>query len=204
MPLRPDSPPWPDRARQGHQTGSVRVFVRVEEASRAWYISELRRAPTSRCRDQVVAVGDDAMVKVIDIDLSVADLAEPQAGPTRLLTEEFDLSLYGMADSYDELGQLHLPRGLRRRDQRSGNGRFRSKQRTEWGGPLREVPSAGTRCTFTQMEKFVAAEVAAAERPATNGRRRVRRPTRPEESAGGLLASDAQPAALREKLAGNA
>jgi hypothetical protein len=51
----------------------------------------------------------------------------------------------------------------------------------------------------TQMEKFAAAEAAAAERPA-DARPRPSS-SRPEESAGGSLASDAQLAALREKLA---
>jgi small subunit ribosomal protein S1 len=50
-----------------------------------------------------------------------------------------------------------------------------------------------------QMEKFAAADAEPAARPATSGSS-----TRSEESTGGTLASDAQLAALREKLAGNA
>jgi small subunit ribosomal protein S1 len=49
-----------------------------------------------------------------------------------------------------------------------------------------------------QMEKFAAADAEAAARPATSGSSRT------EEPSGGTLASDAQLAALREKLAGNA
>jgi small subunit ribosomal protein S1 len=49
-----------------------------------------------------------------------------------------------------------------------------------------------------QMEKFAAADAAAAERPQANGS------SGEEEQSGGSLASDAQLAALREKLAGSA
>jgi small subunit ribosomal protein S1 len=48
-----------------------------------------------------------------------------------------------------------------------------------------------------QMEKFAAAEAADTERPQANG-------SPAEEQSGGSLASDAQLAALREKLAGSA
>jgi small subunit ribosomal protein S1 len=48
-----------------------------------------------------------------------------------------------------------------------------------------------------QMEKFAAAEAADTERPQANG-------SSGEEQSGGSLASDAQLAALREKLAGSA
>jgi small subunit ribosomal protein S1 len=52
-----------------------------------------------------------------------------------------------------------------------------------------------------QMEKFAAAEAEEASKPASaNGSSRSEEPS----SAGGSLASDAQLAALREKLAGNA
>jgi small subunit ribosomal protein S1 len=53
-----------------------------------------------------------------------------------------------------------------------------------------------------QMEKFAKAEAEAAERPAGNGSSSSSSSS--GESAGGSLASDAQLAALREKLAGNA
>ena len=54
-----------------------------------------------------------------------------------------------------------------------------------------------------QMEKFAAAEAEAAERPAGDGSTSSSSSSS-GESAGGSLASDAQLAALREKLAGNA
>ena len=51
----------------------------------------------------------------------------------------------------------------------------------------------------THMYMFAAAEAEAAEKPSANGAPRAE-----EQSAGGSLASDAQLAALREKLAGSA
>ncbi|HRD14888.1 MAG TPA: 30S ribosomal protein S1, partial [Mycobacterium sp.] len=74
---------------------------------------------------------------------------------------------------------------------------------TEWEARYAEAERRHKMHT-TQMEKFAAAEAAAAERPATNGSSSSSSSSRPEESAGGSLASDAQLAALREKLAGNA
>jgi small subunit ribosomal protein S1 len=55
-----------------------------------------------------------------------------------------------------------------------------------------------------QMEKFAAADAEAASRPANAGTTSSSSSSRSEESTGGTLASDAQLAALREKLAGNA
>ena len=55
-----------------------------------------------------------------------------------------------------------------------------------------------------QMEKFAAADAEAASRPATANGSSTTSSSSGEPSTGGTLASDAQLAALREKLAGNA
>ena len=55
-----------------------------------------------------------------------------------------------------------------------------------------------------QMEKFAAADAEAASRPATANGSSSSSSSSGEPSSGGTLASDAQLAALREKLAGNA
>ena len=107
-----------------------------------------------------------------------------------------------MADSYDEQGNYIFPEGFDA--ERPTSGWKVSTSSAPSGRPATPRPSAGTRCTPTQMEKFAAAEAAAAERPASNGSSSSSSSSRPEESAGGSLASDAQLAALREKLAGNA
>ena len=111
------------------------AFVRVEEGIEGLvHISELAERHVE-VPDQVVAVGDDAMVKVIDIDLERRRISLSLKQANEDYTEEFDPSKYGMADSYDEAGQLHLPRGLRRRDQRMARGLREAARRV--GGPLR-------------------------------------------------------------------
>ena len=74
------------------------------------------------------------------------------------------------------------------------------KQREEWESRYAEAERRHKMHT-AQMEKFAAAEAAAAaEAPrSSNGSS-----SSGEPAAGGSLASDAQLAALREKLAGNA
>jgi small subunit ribosomal protein S1 len=174
------------------------AFVRVEEGIEGLvHISELSERHVE-VPDQVVAVGDDAMVKVIDIDLerrrislSLKQANEDYNG------EEFEAWKYGMADSYDDQGNYIFPEGFDPETNEWLEG-F-EKQREEWESRYAEAERRYKMHT-TQMEKFAAADAAAAaERPASNG------VSRSEESqAGGSLASDAQLAALREKLAGSA
>ena len=76
------------------------------------------------------------------------------------------------------------------------------KQRAEWESRYAEAERRHKMHT-TQMEKFAAADAAAAAEERTAGTTTSSSPG-VEESAGGSLASDAQLAALREKLAGNA
>ena len=112
-------------------------------------------------------------------------------------TEEFDPSKYGMADSYDEQGNYIFPEGFDAETNEWLEG-F-DKQRNEWEARYAEAERRHKMHT-AQMEKFAAAE---AEEAAPADRRRTARPAR-RSRAGGSLASDAQLAALREKLAGSA
>ncbi|MDT5111040.1 MAG: small subunit ribosomal protein, partial [Mycobacterium sp.] len=76
------------------------------------------------------------------------------------------------------------------------------KQRDEWEARYAEAERRHKMHT-AQMEKFAAADAEAASRPATaNGSSSSSSSS--GEPSGGTLASDAQLAALREKLAGNA
>ena len=112
-------------------------------------------------------------------------------------TEEFDPAKYGMADSYDEQGNYIFPEGFDPETNEWLEG-F-DAQRGEWEARYAEAERQHKMHT-TQMEKFAAAEAAshADSAPAPgNG-------APSEKAAGGSLASDAQLAALREKLAGNA
>jgi len=102
-----------------------------------------------------------------------------------------------MADSYDEHGNYIFPEGFdpETNDWLEGF----EKQRTEWEARYAEAERRHKMHT-AQMEKFAAAAAAApadADQPPANG-------SQSEDNTGGSLASDAQLAALREKLAGSA
>ena len=104
-----------------------------------------------------------------------------------------------MADSYDDQGNYIFPEGFDAETNEWLEG-F-EKQRDGWEARYAEAERRHKMHT-AQMEKFAAAEAAEAAEaaaPASNGASRSEEPT-----AGGSLASDAQLAALREKLAGNA
>ena len=139
------------------------------------------------------------MVKVIDIDLERRRISLSLKQANEDYTEEFDPSKYGMADSYDEQGNYIFPEGFDSETNEWLEG-F-DKQRDEWEARYAEAERRHKMHT-AQMEKFAAAEAEAAARAAVVGQRLVA--FRGAESAGGSLASDAQLAALREKLAGNA
>ena len=174
------------------------AFVRVEEGIEGLvHISELSERHVE-VPDQVVQVGDDAMVKVIDIDLERRRISLSLKQANEDYTEEFDPSKYGMADSYDEQGNYIFPEGFDSETNEWLEG-F-EKQRDEWEARYAEAERRHKMHT-AQMEKFAAAEAEEASKPASsNGSSR----SEEEPSAGGSLASDAQLAALREKLAGSA
>src|SRR6201987_6103741 len=118
--------PWQQFART-HQIGQIvpgkvtklvpfGAFVRVEEGIEGLvHISELAERHVE-VPDQVVAVGDDAMVKVIDIDLERRriSLSLKQANETSAAAdvEDFDPTLYGMTASYDDQGNYIYPEGF--------------------------------------------------------------------------------------------
>jgi small subunit ribosomal protein S1 len=148
----------------------------------------------------VVAVGDDAMVKVIDIDLERRRISLSLKQANEDYTEEFDPAKYGMSDSYDESGNYIFPEGFDSETNEWLEG-F-DKQRSEWEARYGEAERRHKMHT-AQMERFAAAEAAAAEERPTSSSTSTSTESG-EESAGGSLASDAQLTALREKLAGNA
>src|SRR5690242_11281668 len=170
------------------------AFVRVEEGIEGLvHISELSVRHVE-IPEQVVQVGSDVMVKVIDIDLERRRISLSLKQANEDYHAEFDPSKYGMADSYDEQGNYIFPEGFDSETNEWLEG-F-DAQRGEWEARYAEAERRHKMHT-AQMEKFAAAEAAAAEaEPSGNGA--------PPEKAGGSLASDAQLAALREKLAGNA
>ena len=137
--------PWQQFART-HQIGQVvpgRVtklvpfgaFVRVEEGIEGLvHISELADRHVE-IPEQVVQVGDEIFVKIIDIDLDRRriSLSLKQANEGTIgeaVGDDFDPTLYGMPASYDEQGNYEYPDGF---DPETGEWLpGYEKQREEW------------------------------------------------------------------------
>ncbi|ALU22069.1 30S ribosomal protein S1 [Corynebacterium pseudotuberculosis] len=181
------------------------AFVRVEEGIEGLvHISELAQRHVE-VPDQVVNVGDEAMVKVIDIDLERRRISLSLKQADEDYTEEFDPSKYGMADSYDEQGNYIFPEGFDPETNEWMEG-F-DEQRQAWEARYAESERRFQLHTV-QIEKnrvAAAAEAAAAGEEAnySSETAEVAPAEATSEVEGGSLASDEQLAALREKLAGN-
>jgi len=212
--------PWQQFART-HQIGQVvpgkvtklvpfGAFVRVDEGIEGLvHISELAERHVE-IPEQVVQVGDEIFVKVIDIDLDrrriSLSLKQANEGLTGDATvDQFDPTLYGMAATYDAEGNYLYPDGF---DPETGEWlEGFDSQRELW-----EAQYAEAQTRFEQHQKQIAeARKADAEAAATGGTAAAPAPegaapssyssAAPAESTG-ALASDEALAALREKLAG--
>jgi small subunit ribosomal protein S1 len=185
------------------------AFVRVDEGIEGLvHISELAERHVE-IPEQVVQVGNDVMVKVIDIDLERRriSLSLKQANEGFTTETEFDPTQYGMAAEYDNEGNYIYPEGFDPDTQEWQEG-F-DKQREEWE---RQYAEAHTRYEqhMKQIVKAAEAEAAAeAEGPSTEGgaeagteREYSSAGSDSKQKSGGTLASDEQLAALREKLSG--
>ncbi|MFZ0324466.1 MAG: S1 RNA-binding domain-containing protein, partial [Actinomycetes bacterium] len=200
--------PWQHFART-HQIGQVvpgkvtklvpfGAFVRVDEGIEGLvHISELAERHVE-LPEQVVQVGTDIFVKVIDIDLDRRriSLSLKQANEGAGETVEFDPTLYGMAAVYDESGSYVYPDGFdpETNDWLPGF----EKQREEWEKQYAEA-QARFELHKKQVEEARKADQAAAleagDAPSTYS-------TEAPEEVEGALASDEALAALREKLTG--
>lgn len=180
------------------------AFVRVEEGIEGLvHISELAQRHVE-VPDQVVNVGEEVMVKVIDIDLERRRISLYFNQSDEDYTEEFDPSKYGMADSYDEQGNYVFPEGFDSETNEWKEG-F-DEQRQAWEARYAESERRFQLHT-AQIERHRAAAAEAAETEAASANYSSESndaapaSEAPAESAGSL-ASDEQLAALREKLAG--
>ncbi|OAH25786.1 30S ribosomal protein S1 [Corynebacterium stationis] len=180
------------------------AFVRVEEGIEGLvHISELAQRHVE-VPDQVVNVGEEVMVKVIDIDLERRRISLSVKQADEDYTEEFDPSKYGMADSYDEQGNYVFPEGFDSETNEWKEG-F-DEQRQAWEARYAESERRFQLHT-AQIERHRAAAAEAAETEAASANYSSESndaapaSEAPAESAGSL-ASDEQLAALREKLAG--
>jgi small subunit ribosomal protein S1 len=223
--------PWQMFART-HQIGQVvpgkvtklvpfGAFVRVEEGIEGLvHISELADRHVE-IPEQVVQVGDEIFVKIIDIDLDRRriSLSLKQANEGTIaeaVGDDFDPTLYGMPADYDEQGNYKYPEGFDPETQEWLEG-FET-QREEW-----ERQYAEARNRFEahkrQVEEARKSDAEAAATSATSGGGGGRSsdgrsrsgpprsgssssPAPDRGSGGGALASDEALAALREKLSG--
>jgi small subunit ribosomal protein S1 len=218
--------PWQQFART-HQIGQVvpgRVtklvpfgaFVRVEEGIEGLvHISELADRHVE-IPEQVVQVGEEIFVKIIDIDLERRriSLSLKQANEGTIgeaVGEEFDPTLYGMPATYDEQGNYEYPEGF---DPETGEWLpGYDAQREEW-----ERQYAEARARFEAHRRQVEESRAKAEEEAAAGGAEAgasgqagQAPSRGPRGGrgggesgapGGTLASDEALAALRDKLSG--
>jgi predicted RNA-binding protein with RPS1 domain len=114
--------------------------------------------------EQVVNVGDDIFVKVIDIDLERRriSLSLKQANDAASSVAEFDPTMYGMAAEYDEAGNYKYPEGFDPETQEWVEGN--EEQREKWE---KQYARAHTRWEAhkTQVEEAVKADAEAAANP---------------------------------------
>ena len=204
--------PWQHFART-HQIGQVTpgrvtklvpfgAFVRVEEGIEGLvHISELAERHVE-IPEQIVQVGDEIFVKVIDIDLerrriSLSLKQANESGDGDVTLEEFDPYLYGMAPAFDEAGAYVGPEGF---DPETGEWKAGFEdQRTEWE---REYAEAHARWEAHRKQVDEARTAEAAE-----GTGEGETPTEYSSSTqaedAGALASDEALQALRDKLTGD-
>jgi small subunit ribosomal protein S1 len=176
------------------------AFVRVDDGIEGLvHISELAERHVE-IPEQVVQVGDDIFVKVIDIDLErrriSLSLKQANEGITgEVAADTFDPTLYGMAAHYDAEGNYIYPDGFDPETNEWLPGH--EEQQAEWERQYNEA-----RARFEAHQRQVAdAQKADAEAAAPSSYSS----DQPAEETGGAgtLASDEALAALREKLTGN-
>jgi small subunit ribosomal protein S1 len=171
------------------------AFVRVHEGIEGLvHISELAERHVE-IPEQVVQVGDELFVKVIDIDLerrriSLSLKQANEHGDTHV--EAFDPTAYGMSAHYDEAGNYIYPEGFDS-DTNEWKPGF-EKEREAWE---REYAEAQAR--FEAHRKQIAEAKVADEAAASSTETSY---TSGEGEATGTLATDAALESLRDKLAG--
>jgi small subunit ribosomal protein S1 len=180
------------------------AFVRVADGIEGLvHISELSGKHVELA-EQVVSVGDDVFVKVIDIDLERRRIslslkqANENVDPEGT---EFDPALYGMLTEYDESGNYKYPEGFdpATNEWREGF----DAQREKW-----ELDYAAAQARWeqhkTQVKAALEREANLPAAPAAGSAEAAATSFASEDVASaGTLADDESLAALRDKLAGS-
>jgi small subunit ribosomal protein S1 len=182
------------------------AFVRVADGIEGLvHISELSGKHVELA-EQVVSVGDDVFVKVIDIDLErrriSLSLKQANEGVDPEGTE-FDPALYGMLTEYDEQGNYKYPEGFdpATNEWREGF----DAQREKW-----EQDYAAAQARWeqhkAQVKVALAKEASLPSAPANanaGADEAAATSFASDAASAGTLADDESLAALRDKLAGN-
>lgn len=200
--------PWQAFARL-HQIGQIvpgkvtklvpfGAFVRVEDGIEGLvHVSELAERHVD-LPEQIVSVGQELMVKIIDIDLDRRriSLSLKQANEgIDVNSEEFDPSLYGMTASYDEDGNYIYPEGFDPETNEWKPG-F-DEQRIAWEQQYAEAQArweAHKKQVIAAQESEANASIAGSSSSSYGSQ---------SSSSEGSLASDEALQALRDKLTGN-
>ncbi|MFT4234002.1 MAG: S1 RNA-binding domain-containing protein, partial [Microbacterium sp.] len=172
------------------------AFVRVADGIEGLvHISELSNKHVELA-EQVVSVGEDVFVRVIDIDLDrrrislslkqANDLVDPSG-------TEFDPALYGMTTEYDENGEYKYPEGFDPETNQWLEGFDEAREKWE-----QEYAAAQARWESHKAQVATALEAEAEQSEFTGAPSYTA-----DDSQAGTLADDEALAALREKLAGN-
>ncbi len=173
------------------------AFVRVADGIEGLvHISELSGKHVELA-EQVVSVGEEVFVKIIDIDLERRRIslslkqANESVDPNGT---EFDPALYGMTTEYDENGEYKYPEGF---DAESGAWlEGFDAQREKWE---QEYAAAQARW---EAHKVAVAKALEAEANAPTETTSASSSFTSDLGGGGTLADDEALAALREKLSG--
>ena len=179
------------------------AFVRVEDGIEGLvHISELATRHVDLA-EQVVSVGEEVFVKIIDIDMDrrriSLSLKQANEGVDPNATE-FDPALYGMAAEYDEAGNYKYPEGF-------------DPEANEWleGFDAQreacEAQYAEAQARFeahkVQVAKALEADAEAAAAAPAAAEPAPTSYSSEEPASAGTLASDEALAELRKKLTGN-
>ena len=179
------------------------AFVRVEDGIEGLvHISELATRHVDLA-EQVVSVGEEVFVKIIDIDMDrrriSLSLKQANEGVDPNATE-FDPALYGMAAEYDEAGNYKYPEGFDPEANEWLEG-F-DAQREAWEAQYAEA-QARFEAHKVQVAKALEADAEAAAAAPAAAEPAPTSYSSEEPSSAGTLASDEALAELRKKLTGN-
>jgi small subunit ribosomal protein S1 len=172
--------------------------------------------------EQVVQVGEEIFVKIIDIDLdrrrislSLKQANEGTVGEA--VGDDFDPTLYGMPATYDEAGNYEYPEGFDPEtgewlpgydSQREEWERQYAEARARFEAHRRQVEESRAKAEeegeSDGEEEAVAASTSSSSTPSAPRAPRGGRSATPQDpgAPGGTLASDEALAALRDKLSG--